>query len=325
MDKYGYELILDCAKFWASRLEPGEDGKLHINDVVGPDEYKEHVDDNAFTNYLVWWTLKKAVEYSSMLQKDKPEIYAALDQKLGLTALETKWAEQADRIFLTQPNGDGVLPQDSTYLTLEDIDLTKYKNQAHVGGIYRDYNQEQITKIQVSKQADVMVLFYLLEDLFPHQVKLSSWNYYEPRCLHDSSLSLSTHSVLASDIGNPALGYEMFQKACLIDLDNTNPHSSDAGIHAASYGGLWQCAVFGFGGLRMLGGRLRISPNLPKAWKKLCYTLLWKGQRLAVTVTPTAVEINNETGSSPVELEVWGKEYAIEQELIVCKKKSAQE
>lgn len=54
MDKYGYELMLDCAKFWSSRLEPGEDGKLHINDVVGPDEYKGHVDDNAFTNYLVW-------------------------------------------------------------------------------------------------------------------------------------------------------------------------------------------------------------------------------------------------------------------------------
>ena len=85
-----------------------------------------------------------------------------------------------------------MLPQDSTYLTLRDIDLSKYKQQAHVGGIYKDYNQEQITKIQVSKQADVMVLLLLLEELFPHQVKLASWDYYEPRCLHDSSLSLST-------------------------------------------------------------------------------------------------------------------------------------
>ena len=58
MDKYGYELIFDCAKFWASRLEPGEDGKLHINDVVGPDEYKEHVNDNAFTNYLARWNMQ---------------------------------------------------------------------------------------------------------------------------------------------------------------------------------------------------------------------------------------------------------------------------
>lgn len=67
MDKYGYELMLDCAKFWSSRLEPGADGQLHINDVVGPDEYKEHVNDNAYTNYLVWWTLDKAIEYSGQL------------------------------------------------------------------------------------------------------------------------------------------------------------------------------------------------------------------------------------------------------------------
>ncbi len=320
MDKHGYELMLDCAKFWASRLEPGEDGKLHINDVVGPDEYKEHVDDNAFTNYLVWWSIGKAIEYSKMLQEEKPELYARLDEKLGLAALQSKWAEQVDNIFLTQPNENGVLPQDSTYLTLRDIDLTKYKQQAHVGGIYKDYNQEQITKIQVSKQADVMVLFLLLEELFPHQVKLASWDYYEPRCLHDSSLSLSTHSVLASDIGDPELGYEMFRKACLIDLDNADPHSSDAGIHAASYGGLWQCVVQGFGGLRMLGGKLRISPNLPKAWKKLSYTLLWKGQRLAVTVTPGMVEIVNHTGNEPISLEVWGEDHTFEKESIVIKK-----
>lgn len=320
MDKYGYELMLDCAKFWSSRLEPGEDGKLHINDVVGPDEYKEHVDDNAFTNYLVWWTVIKAIEYSMQLEKEKPELYAALDQKLGLATLREKWVEQVDNIFLTQPNENGVLPQDSTYLTLQDIDLSKYKKQAHVGGIYKDYNQEQITKIQVSKQADVMVLFLLLEELFPHQVKLSSWDYYEPRCLHDSSLSLSTHSVLACDIGDPELGYEMFQKACLIDLDNANPHSSDAGIHAASYGGLWQCVVWGFGGLRMLGGKLRISPNLPAAWKKLSYTLLWKGQKLSVTVFKDMVEIVNETKTTPITLEIWGEEHTFEEDLVCLKK-----
>ena len=322
MDKYGYELMLDCAKFWSSRLEPGEDGRLHINDVVGPDEYKEHVDDNAFTNYLVWWTIGKAIEYSRILQKEKPELYATLDKKLGLAALQGKWAEQQEKIFLTQPNKNGVLPQDSTYLTLQDIDLSKYKSQTHVGGIYKDYNQEQITKIQVSKQADVMVLFLLLEELFPHQVKLSSWDYYEPRCLHDSSLSLSTHSVLASDIGDPELGYQMFRKACLIDLDNDNPHSSDAGIHAASYGGLWQCAVWGFGGLRMLGGKLRISPNLPKAWSKLSYTLLWKGQKLAITVSKGMVAIVNETKTAPVTLEAWGKEYTFDTELIIIKREN---
>lgn len=310
MDRYGYELILDCAKFWASRLEEGQDGMLHINDVVGPDEYKEHVDDNAFTNYLVRWNIQKAMEYAKMLKEDRPELYQALDEKLGLKACMEQWEDQGNRIFLTKPNENQVLPQDSTYLTLKDIDLSKYKKQAHVGGIFKDYNQDQITKIQVSKQADVMVLFYLLEDLFPQEVKLASWDYYEPRTLHDSSLSLSTHSVLATDIGNTELGYEMFEKACLIDLDNENPHSSDAGIHAASYGGLWQCVVYGFGGVRMLGGKLRISPSLPKAWSKLSYTILWKGQRLAVTVTKDRVEIVNEKAAAPVQVEIWGKSYS---------------
>ncbi len=130
----------------------------------------------------------------------------------------------------------------------------------------------------------------------------------------------STHSVLASDIGDRSLGYEMFQKACLIDLDNANPHSSDAGIHAASCGGLWQCVVQGFGGLRMLGGKLRISPNLPKAWNRLNYTLLWKGQRLAVTVSPGMVEIVNQTGIAPVTLKVWETEYSFGKDLIVLRK-----
>ena len=307
MDRYGYELILDCAKFWLSRLEPGEDGMLHMNDVVGPDEFKEHVNDNAFTNYMARWNIGKAIEYTELLQAEKPALYDALNKKLGLDALLGEWKEKKDRIFLTLPNEHGVLPQDATYLTLRDVDLSKYKKQAHVGGIYKDYNQEQIVHMQVTKQADVMMLFFLLEEQFSREVKRASWDYYEPRTLHDSSLSLSTHSVLACDIGEVELGYEMFQKASLIDLGNDNPHSSDAGIHAASFGGLWQCAVFGFGGLRMVGGKLRIDPKLPAAWQGLRYTLMWRGQQLRVEVTDREVTVINLTGTAPVEAEFRGE------------------
>lgn len=319
MDKYGYELIFDCAKFWASRLENGDDGKLHINDVVGPDEYKEHVDDNAFTNYMALWNLNKAIEYAEELQEIKPELYAALNSRLGLDDLIPVFKERAGLIYLPEPNENSVLPQDSTYLTLKDIDLSKYRNQAHVAGIYKDYNQEQICGIQVSKQADVMILFYLLEDMFTAEVKKASWDYYEPRTLHDSSLSLSTHSVLAADIGDVELGYKMFRKACDIDLSNDDMHSSDAGIHAASYGGLWQCVVCGFGGLRMIGGKLRISPALPEAWNGLKYTLMWKGQKLAVTVSADSVEVQNVTGGDEVTIEIWGNEYSFTDSVTVTK------
>lgn len=306
MEKYGYELIMDTAIFWASRLEEGEDGKYHINDVVGPDEYREHVNDNAFTNYMAHWNMKKAIEYYNTLKDNKPEIFAKLDKKLGLEKAYKAWEDGCNKIFLPVPNSDNVLPQDDRYLNCKDIDLDKYKKQEHVGGITRDYNLEQINQIQVSKQADCLVLFFLLENEFSQEVKKASWEYYEKRTLHDSSLSLSTHSVLASDMGKKKMAYDLFKKASMIDL-GTFIGSSNAGIHAASFGGVWECIVYGFGGVRMLDGKLRICPALPDEWEKLSYTIIWKGQKLAVEVTKDYIKVQNLTKTMDVEVEVYGE------------------
>lgn len=317
MEKYGYELIMDTAVFWASRLEKGEDGKYHINDVVGPDEFREHVNDNAFTNYMAHWNMAKAIEYCDLLREKKPELFAALNAKLNLDAEYAKWEDGCANLYLPEPTAENVLPQDDRYLSCRDIDLTKYKEQEHVGGITRDYNMEQINEIQVSKQADALVLFFLLENEFSQEVKKASWEYYEKRTIHDSSLSLSTHSVLASDMGEKKLAYDLFRKASMIDL-GPFMGSSNAGVHAASFGGVWQCVVYGFGGVRMLDGRLRIHPSLPEGWEKLSYTLMWKGQKLAVEVTGDTIQIKNLTGSRTVELEVAGELRSLVGELRVA-------
>lgn len=316
MERCGYELILDTAKFWASRLEEGEDGKLHINDVVGPDEYKEHVDDNAFTNHMAAWNIRKALEYCGLLRSEKPALYKALDEKLGLAALEPVWEDKLARLYLPQPRGDLVIPQDRTYLTLKDIDLTKYKKQENVGSIYRDYNQEQITHIQVSKQADILIMFLLLENQFSAEVKAANWNYYEPRTLHDSSLSLSTHCILALDMGNREMAYELFQKAAAIDV-GPNMKTSDAGIHAASLAGVWQSVVFGFGGVRMLDGRLRMNPSLPESWRGLDFFIHWQGQKLHVSLSHERAELVNLTGTREVELSINGRPCTVKDKLSV--------
>ncbi len=346
MDRYGYELIFDTARFWVSRLEDKcrqihesvnpetgvtefsetvtEDGLYHICDVVGPDEYKEHKTDNAFTNYLAVWNIRKAMEYYEQLRKEKPELYASLNQKLELDAYYQQWAAKVDKVFLPVPNESGVLPQDSTYLTLKDIDLSKYRAQTFVNGLFRDYNLTQINQIQVSKQADVLVLFFLLEDLFPHEVKAATWEYYAARTLHDSSLSLCTHAVLAADMRQIDLAYDFFEKSAQIDLGPVMT-TSDAGIHTASFGGIWQGVVYGFGGLRMLGGKLRIDPVLPKEWSRLVYTLIWQGQDLQVEVKREdgiqLVTVTNLTAaaspeaSAPIELELCGEKRVLETEL----------
>lgn len=295
MVKYGYELLMDTAKFWASRLEWNETaGEYHINDVIGPDEYKEHVNNNAFTNYTAHWNIKIAMEYFHLLQKEQPELFKVLNEKMNLDATYKKWVAKVDKIYLPQPREDKVIPQDDTYLSKKIIDLTNYKNQENVGSMFLDYNLEQVNEIQVSKQADIMVLFYLLEGLFTNDVKRANWEYYEPKTLHDSSLSLSTHCVLACDMGDYNMAYELFSRAARIDLGE-NMKTSDHGIHAASLGGVWQCIVNGFGGVRMVAGKLRIEPNLPESWAELQFPIFWHGDRLIVSVTKEKLTIENQT------------------------------
>ncbi|MES5896495.1 glycosyl hydrolase family 65 protein [Bacillus cereus group sp. RP43] len=296
MLKYGYELLLDTAKFWASRLEWNEEKQeYHINEVVGPDEYKEHVDNNAFTNYTAYWNIKKAMEYHHLIKTEHPQLFRELDHKLELERTYKNWEQKVDKIYLPQPRKeDLVIPQDDTYLSLEIIDLTKYKNQEHVGSMFKDYNLEQVNKIQVSKQADIMVLFYLLEDMFNDEVKRANWEYYEPKTLHDSSLSLSTHCVLACDMGDYEMAYDLFTRAAKIDL-GPNMKTSDHGIHAASLGGIWQCIVNGFGGVRMLNGELRISPHLPSKWSELQFEINWHGDLINVIATKEEITLEKLT------------------------------
>jgi len=292
MDAYGYEIILDTAKFWASRLEWDEATKLyHINNVIGPDEYKEHIDDNAFTNYMAHWTIGLAMAYTDHLRAEKPEIYDKLCALLELTRVYQDWEIKHPQIFLPMPDEKGIIAQDSSYLHKQLIDLAPYKSQSHVGSLFKTYSLSQVNEMQVSKQADVMILLYLLEDRFSSDVKQACWNYYEPKTLHDSSLSLSTHSVLASDLGQADLAYELFTRASHIDLGPSLKSSSD-GIHAAAIGGLWQCAINGFGGVRMNSGQLRIEPNLPKQWSKLDFVIQWQGVRLQVDVTKKGFDVS---------------------------------
>ena len=159
-------------------------------------------------------------------------------------------------------------------------------------------------------------MFLLLENQFSAEVKAANWNYYEPRTLHDSSLSLSTHCILAGDMGNREMAYELFQKAAAIDV-GPNMKTSDAGIHAASLAGVWQSVVFGFGGVRMLDGRLRMNPSLPESWRGLDFFIHWQGQKLHVSLSHERAELVNLTGTREVELSINGRPCTVKDKLSV--------
>jgi Trehalose and maltose hydrolases (possible phosphorylases) len=281
----GYEIILDAAKFWASRLEYNEDyDRYEITDVIGPDEYKEHADNNAFTNYMAQWCIQKAIQVVNLLKEDNPDIYEALNEKLDLNDIYDEWVEKGTKIYLPQPNELGVIPQDDQYLNKPIIDLEPYKLNNQLSNIFKDYNLAQINELQITKQADVLLLLHLFESRFDDEIRRNSWNYYEPKTTHDSSLSLSTHAILASDLQMGDTAYDFYEKACETDLGK-HIGKSVQGIHMASCGGIWNMTVEGFGGIRIMNGKLRIEPHLPAAWDSLKYQINWQKSLLQVVVT----------------------------------------
>lgn len=316
MDLYGYEIIFDTAIFWNSRMKWDEEKRQYcINNVIGPDEYKEYVNNNAYTNYMAYKNIKLALNYWKELKSKQNNVYFRLNEKLKIESYIESFKDKLEKLYLPKPNENNIIPQDDTYLSKKIIDLTKYKNQINVGSIFKDYTLEQINEIQVSKQADIMILFYILENLFSKDIKIANYNYYEPKTLHDSSLSLSTHCILANDLGHYEVAYDLFKKACEIDL-GTNMKTSDAGIHAASLGGIWQCVIMGFAGVRMLDGNIRINPKLPKNWDFLSFNIIWKGNDLKIQIEKDKLTIEN-MGNSIVEIEVFDSIYKIENKKVI--------
>ena len=300
MDRYGYEMIIETARFWNSRLEwIEESGRYEIRDVIGPDEYKEHVDNNAYTNYMAHANMRLAVQVIGLICGEKKDLYGKMQKLMqeegtSLEQLERELKDKLEKLYLPQPDErTGIIPQFDGYFELKEIDLSAYKKASVVGTIYNDYSFEDVQNMQAGKQADIVELLYQMEDITTPENKAENYAYYEARTLHDSSLSKAIHSITACDLGMDKEAYDMFMSAAFTDLGQ-EMKSSDAGIHSANMGGVWQDVVMGFGGVRIHDGHLRIRPNCPKQWEKFTYPIYWKGNKLDVTVCKDGVEVINE-------------------------------
>ena len=307
MEKYGCELLLETGRFWESRLEwRQEANRYEIRDVIGPDEYKEHVDNNAFTNYLAAFAMERAARCIDEMGEKWPSAQAKLAARYDLPALSSALREKAGKLYLPQPNADGLVPQNDQYLHLEAIDLTKYKRQQGVSSIYEDYSPIQMNRLMVSKQADLVMLLRVLPELFDEETRRKNFVFYESRTLHDSSLSHGQHCILAAWEGLTEMALSLYRSAVAIDL-GPNLSSSDDGIHSASMGNIWQCVVCGFAGLKWHADGLSLENHLPQGWRSIAFSVVWRGARLAVTVTPDKLEVRH-CGGPAVKLTLGGRE-----------------
>ncbi len=279
MRNYGAEIILDTAVFWGSRAEwNAERDCYEINDVIGPDEYHEHVDNNAFTNRMAQWHLETALEVLAWLRREHPNRAVELEHQLDLTPERLgRWADIISCMLVLHDPESDLIEQFEGFFDLEDVNLADYEPRTQ--SMHAILGIEGTNQSQVLKQADVLMLLYLLRDHYDHQTLQANWDYYNPRTDHayGSSLAPSVHATLACELARPEEAYEHFMRAALVDLDDVRGNAAD-GIHAASAGGLWQALVFGFGGLRLTNAGPVANPRLPSHWTRLQFRIQHKGQ-----------------------------------------------
>ena len=282
----GTEILLETARFWASRAEPGDDAAFHIRGVIGPDEYHEHIDDNAFTNVMAIWNIRRGLEAAALLRQRWPERWRALAARLALADPEMdRWRDVADRMVTGFHRQSGLFEQFAGYFGLEDIDLAEYAGRTVPMDVV--LGRERTQSSQVLKQADVVALFAMLLDAYDEQVQATNFRYYEPRCGHGSSLSRGLHALVAARLGDVALAERYFRETAAIDLADTTSGSA-GGVHIAALGGLWQAAIFGFAGLSLHEDGYDFAPHLPAAWRALEFRLCWRGSRVHVRLDANA-------------------------------------
>lgn len=278
----GAEILFETARFWSSRAEAGSDGRYHVRHVIGPDEYHEDVDDNAYTNEMAKWNLERAVETAGLLESRWPKRLLGLRERLGLADADTvEWTEKAARMTSEVDPRSGLIEEFAGFFRLEEADVRALRG----AGVPIELllGPERTRATQVVKQADVLMLIFLLWDHFPLSVREANFRYYEPRTAHGSSLSFPIHALLAARLGELDLALDYFRATAAIDLSDRMGNAA-GGVHAAAMGGLWQAAVFGFGGLKLREHGVALDPHLPARWKSLRIPFRWKGQSLSVDI-----------------------------------------
>ncbi len=270
------ELFVETARYWASRIRVDRTGRGHIYGVIGPDEYHEPVDDNAYTNVMARWNLRHA---------------AALD---GTGAAESgeaaRWRQLADALV------DGFNPISRLYEQFAgffDLEPLLISDVAPGRPIAADLllGSRRTKASQVVKQADVLMMHHLVPGEVAPDSLGANLDFYEPRTAHGSSLSPAIHASLLARAGRFREALAALRIAARIDLGDLTGTTA-SGIHIATMGGLWQALVFGFAGVRPRGDVLVVDPHLPPQWHGMRLRLCFRGVPFELRIDRRGVELD---------------------------------
>jgi trehalose/maltose hydrolase-like predicted phosphorylase len=271
----GRELLIETARYWASRIRRDVDGRAHIYGVIGPDEYHEPVDDNAFTNVMARWNLRRA---------------AAVGDGSVADMERQRWVELADSLVDGYDEETKIYEQFAGFRRLEPLIIADLARRPIAADLLLGH--ERVAGAQVLKQADVLMLHHLVPEAVEPGSLTPNLAYYEPRSAHGSSLSPAIHAGLFARAGRFGPALEALRLSCRLDVDDLTGTTS-GGLHLATMGGVWQALVFGFAGVRATPDGLSVDPRLPDAWNALEINLQFQGKPVRIRIEHEALDVDS--------------------------------
>lgn len=299
---YGIHVMLEVSRFWASRCNysAAKDAYVLLG-VSAPNEYENNINNNWLTNFMAKWcidyTLENVEKFHIELEKEELE----------------KFREISAKMYLGQTLENGVIVQQDGFMDKELLPVSAIPEEELP--LCKHWSWDRILRSCYIKQADVVLGFYYFPDRFTAEQKKVNFQFYEPMTVHESSLSPSMHSVVASHCGLPQDAYRLYKRAARLDLDNFNDDTDD-GLHITSMAGSWLAIVHGFAGMNYHGELLSFTPNCPQHWKQVDFRILYRGRLLNISFNHQQFTCRVLKGE-PLELMVSGKIYKIDGELTV--------
>lgn len=310
LEDYGLEVLIAISRFWRQRVNFSEAKlKYVILGVTGPNEYENNVNNNWYTNKVAQWTLMYTGECIKEVKSSAPAKYKDLVDRIDFDeAVETaEWKEIIENIYFPYDEEKDIILQQEGYL--DKLQQTASDIRPEERPINQNWSWDRILRSCFIKQADVLQGLYFFEEEYDTETIKRNFDFYEPRTVHESSLSPSIYSIMASRIDRIDKAYELYLRTARLDIDDINKEVKE-GLHITSMAGTWLSIVEGFAGLKVRQQQLYLSPLIPDAWEMYSFMIRFRNKLLRISVSKGKTEVEN-LSDSQIKIKVKEEEKTI--------------
>lgn len=306
---HGAEMLVQICRFLASRGQFAQkSGRFGYYGVMGPDEFQVMVNHNCYTNLMAKLTFEYTLEVLKEMKENAEDKYNELMDKVGALSDDMElWQTCIDKMYIPYDEETKIFEQHEGFFDLPHIDI--HSIPVTDFPLYSHWAYDRIYRNDMIKQPDVLQFIFMHSSMFTMEQKKANYEFYEPKTIHESSLSPSIHSILAAELDKHEEALNFFGFATRMDLDNYNRNTCE-GLHTTSIAAAWVNIVYGFGGMRSDADKLTFNPSIPKTWKKYSFRLVYKDAILLVSVGDE-VEFKVTNGKT-LDINVYGQDVTVD-------------